>query len=203
MPLSGQSLHIQIVTVSELKYILDWTRHPIRQRTANGRGSPNLFTLVNKKETRDSSNRSRPPFRKSRLGGDQGGGYGRRRGRFQRARHSGSMAFGEAADWRNAKGSAADASRSCWRSRALDDAVLQRALRTVGLARSAGATAERRGPPPISASPHVRVSRFRTDPKREEQNSGSWRTLSGAFHDSGPSNYRFSRVAQAQHSTAA
>ena len=81
--LSGQSLANQVVMVSEFKHILDWTRHPIGQRLAKGRGSPNLFLLANKKETRKASNRPRPPFRKSQLGGDRG----RRRGRFQQARH--------------------------------------------------------------------------------------------------------------------
>ena len=108
------------------------------------------------------------------------------------------MAFGEAADWRGAL-----LARTVWRPKTLDDAELQRTRGHGGAGPLGGATVEPRRPPPISVSPHVRVRRFRTGPKREEQNSGSWRTLSGAFHDSGSSNYRFSRVAQAQHSTAA
>ena len=46
--------------------------HPVRRRLTKGRGSPNLFVLTDKKETRDASIRSRPPFCKGGVGGDQG-----------------------------------------------------------------------------------------------------------------------------------
>ena len=55
--------------------------HPVRRRLTKGRGSPNLFVMANKKETRDASNQSWPPLCKGGLGGDKGGGRGRRRGR--------------------------------------------------------------------------------------------------------------------------
>ena len=62
-----------------------------RAGSANRR-SQNLFVMANEKETRDASNQLPPPLYKD----GHGGGGGRRRGRCFQARHSGSMASGEA-----------------------------------------------------------------------------------------------------------
>ena len=134
MPLSGQSLPYQVVTASEFRHILDWTRHPIRRRSAKkARVSQPVRVGEQKRDPRCKQSVTaavlqeqpwRRPGQRPRKAArwlPTGAafwidGIWRGRGLAQR---EGKLCLASAR-------SDAGASRSCWRSRTPDDAELQR-----------------------------------------------------------------------------